>query len=58
LTWKGPEPVQSQQRIPVEHTIAGLKTWKQLADWTGPCDRPPETIAATAGFVSDITAQQ
>ena len=50
--------LHSQQRIPVEHVIARLKTWKQLAHWTGPRTSLPETIAAIAGLISDITAQQ
>jgi hypothetical protein len=50
--------LHSQQRIPVEHVIGRLKTWKQLAHWNGPRTNLPETIAAIAGLVSDITAQQ
>jgi DDE superfamily endonuclease/Helix-turn-helix of DDE superfamily endonuclease len=50
--------LHSQQRIPIEHVIARLKTWKQLAHYTGPRTNLPDTITAIAGLVSDLTAHQ
>lgn len=47
-----------QQRIPVEQTIAKLKTWRGLNRWHKPRHQLPQTIAAIAALVSDITAQQ
>jgi DDE superfamily endonuclease/Helix-turn-helix of DDE superfamily endonuclease len=50
--------LHSQQRIPVEHVIGRLKTWKQLAHWNGPRTNLPETITAIAGLAADITTHQ
>jgi hypothetical protein len=50
--------LHSQQRIPAEQTIAKLKRWRGLTRWHKPRHQLPETIAAVAGLVSDITARQ
>lgn len=44
---------QSSARIPVEHSIAKIKWWKQLQRWTGVRDSLEETIVAVACLASE-----
>jgi hypothetical protein len=47
-----------QQRIPIEQSIAELKTWRVVHHWRGPRHHLPEMITAVAGLLSDRTAMR
>lgn len=49
---------QSQQRIMVEHAIAGPKQWRPLQRWIGRRDDLPKTILAIGSLVSDRAARR